>query len=120
LGSQSVSSTGRQVPAFGDEPDGQRVHAMTGVLPGEAFPFEDVAQVTAAVGADYFCTTPVRVRMALHASWVFFIEARPAAQRRALCPLFVQSRCDSNRTCVAGPGMCQDGHRVGAYRQIIR
>ncbi len=54
---------------------------MAGVLPGEAFPFKDVAQVTAAVGADYFRTTTVRVRMSLHASWVFVIEAGPAAAR---------------------------------------
>src|SRR5215208_8352743 len=57
---------------------------MAGVLPGEAFPFEDVAQVTATVGTDYFRTMPVGVHMALHASRVFIIETRPAAARLEL------------------------------------
>ena len=34
---------GRQVPAFGDEPDGERVHAVASVLLREVFAFEDVA-----------------------------------------------------------------------------
>src|SRR5215213_3607485 len=54
---------------------------MAGVLLREAFAFEDVAQVAAAVSAEYLRATPVRVGMALHAAWVFFIEARPAAAR---------------------------------------
>ena len=54
---------------------------MAGVLPRKAFAFEDVAQVAAAMGADYLYATAVGVRMALHASRVFFIKARPAAAR---------------------------------------
>ena len=70
---------GRQFPAFGDEPDRERVDAVAGILLREAFAFEDMAQVAPAVGADYLRATPVRVRMAHHASWEFVIEAGPAA-----------------------------------------
>ncbi len=54
---------------------------MASVLLREVFAFEDVAQVPAAVGADYLCATAVGVRMALHASGIFFIETGPAAAR---------------------------------------
>ena len=54
---------------------------MAGVLLCKAFVFEDVAQVAAAVGANYLRATPVRIPMALHTPWVFIIEARPAATR---------------------------------------
>ena len=69
----------RQFPVFGDEPDGEGVDAVTGVLIREAFAFEDVAQVTAAVGADYLRVTPVRILMTHHTARVFFIEAGPTA-----------------------------------------
>lgn len=52
---------------------------MAGVLLREAFAFENVAQVAPAVGADYLRTKPIGIRVALHASRVFFVEARPAA-----------------------------------------
>ena len=74
-----VVEHGRQFPAFGDEADGEGVDAMAGVPLREVFAFEDVAQVAAAVGADYLGAMPVRVRMGLHSPGVFFIEAGPAA-----------------------------------------
>ena len=54
---------------------------MAGVLLGEAFAFEHVAQMAAAVCADYFRATPIGVHMSLYAPWVFFIEAGPATAR---------------------------------------
>ena len=45
---------------------------MTSVLVSEAFAFKDVAQVAAAVSADYLRATPVIVETALHALWTFF------------------------------------------------
>ena len=54
---------------------------MAGVLLREAFAFEDMAEMAAAISADYLRATPVHVQMALNAPRVFFIEARPAAAR---------------------------------------
>ena len=70
---------GRQFSAFWDEPDGKGVDAVAGVLLREAFAFKDVAQVAAAVGADYLRAIPIRIGMAFNALRVFFIEARPTA-----------------------------------------
>lgn len=58
---------------------------MAGVLLGEAFTFEDVAQMAAAVGADYLRAAPVRVRMSLDTVRIFFIKTRPAAARLEFC-----------------------------------
>ena len=70
---------GRQFPAFGDEADRQRVDAVTGIFVGQAFPFEDVAEVAAAMGTDDLGATPVCVRVPPNSSRIFFIEAGPAA-----------------------------------------
>ena len=70
---------GRQFSAFGDEPNGERVDAVSGIFLGEAFAFEHVAQVAAAVGADDLSAAPVRVLMTFHAARIFFIEAGPTA-----------------------------------------
>jgi hypothetical protein len=75
---------GRQLTALGDEPDGEGVDAVARVLVGEALALEDVAEVAAAVGADYFRAPAVRVRVALDAPRVLFVETRPAAARLEL------------------------------------
>ena len=54
---------------------------MAGVFVCEAFALEDVTQVGMAVSASDFDASSIRIYMALHAVWVFFIEARPAAAR---------------------------------------
>ena len=54
---------------------------MASVLRREAFPFEHVAQVPAAVSADYLRAMTVRIRTAFDAARVFFIEAWPTASR---------------------------------------
>lgn len=75
---------GRQFPTFGDETDGKGVDAVACILLREAFAFEDVAQVAAAVCANYLRATSIRVGTAFDAAWVFFIEARPATARLEL------------------------------------
>ena len=72
---------GRQFLIFGDESDRKGIDAVAGVLLCETFTLEDVAQMTAAVSADYLRATTVRVGKALDAAPVLFIEARPAAAR---------------------------------------
>lgn len=57
---------------------------MARVLIRKTFAFEDVAQVTATVGADDLRATSVRIRNALHASREFVIETGPAAARLKL------------------------------------
>lgn len=57
---------------------------MTRVLLGEAFAFEYVAEMAAAVRADYLNATSVGVAMPLDAARVFVIEAGPAAARLKL------------------------------------
>jgi hypothetical protein len=54
---------------------------MTGVLLGEAFAFEDVAEMAAAVRANYLRATPVRILESLNGPRVFVIEAGPATTR---------------------------------------
>ena len=76
---------GRQFAAFGNEPDGKGVDAVAGVLLRKAFAFEDVAQVAAAVSADYLGATAIRVGTAFDAAGIFFIEAGPAAARLEFC-----------------------------------
>ena len=71
----------RQFLGLRYEPDRERVNAVTSVLVSEAFAFKDVAQVTAAVSAEYLRATPVLIETALYAFWIFFIEAGPAAAR---------------------------------------
>jgi hypothetical protein len=51
------------------------------VLLREAFAFEHVAQVPAAVSADYLRAPTIRIRTAFDAARVFFIEAWPTAAR---------------------------------------
>jgi len=70
---------GRQRAAFGDEPNGKRVDAVASVLFRKAFTLEHVAQVPAAVSADYLGAMTIRVGMAFDPARVLVIEAWPTA-----------------------------------------
>src|SRR6185436_637171 len=63
----------------GDELHRQRVHAMARVLRREPLAQENVAQVTATVGALDLDTHAVGVRQALHSARHLVVEGRPAA-----------------------------------------
>ena len=54
---------------------------MPRVLRGEAFAFEDVAEVTFAVGADDLDAAAVGIGVLVNSSGNFIIEARPSATR---------------------------------------
>jgi hypothetical protein len=64
---------------LGHELEGDRVHAVPGVLGGEPFTDEDVAEVTAAARALYFDTIAIRIREPPDGALDLLVERRPAA-----------------------------------------
>ena len=66
---------------LGDEVHRDGIDTMAGILGGEAFAFEDVAQMAAAVGTDDLDTPAVGVQDACYGSFYLVIKAGPAAER---------------------------------------
>lgn len=69
----------RQWFSFGNESHRNRVHAVPRVFGREPFAFEDVPEVSSAVGTDDFGAAPIDIGDTFDALGKMFVEAGPAA-----------------------------------------
>ena len=69
----------RKLFSFFDKLHRNRIDAMTGVLAGHVFAFEDVAEMSSTMAAQDFYPTAIGIGMFYYSTFDFIIKAGPAA-----------------------------------------